>query len=609
MVKRALFRMSLAALLSTATTCALAQDPSDTSKLPRPGGAKVIYESPQTTILSTTRSSEATAAEVEKLLAAAGWQNYRELQERREPDPAARTLVARKGTVGLEARIAPAPAQGNATTVNFIANPLRHDLPFPPEARDVKFDPNMPLLEATTPQTFEAVAAFYVAELKQRGWDLFQPTDGSQPISGDTKNQRGFFAKTGQRPWLLLMRAQDGGGTAVKIEAVSPQLLPTAKPAPQAQATPPAPKSAPSDAPNAIGKQIDSLIGDVLRDAQKQIGSAAPAPQPRATRSAEPALKRKADATAPIPLPETAGDATLDPSAGSFEFVSSSSVRALADFYSSEMRKEGWSSTPTPINRDNMAVVNFSRAGKSLTLTLMQFGAGSRVSAQGDALEQPDSRSAGASAPTAAGDKAKDDAPDVALEVGESGGLPVPKPHNSVGKTTSLFRYEAFAAVPAKLENVLAFYKRELAARGWSEIGTAKIDGGKATADFKSPEGPARLTLERKDSETHATLAVRKEVEAQKSGLMPKKGMVRLLLGSMADGSATVSIGGRSVTVAPGAGQKMPDGPTLEVRPGSHKVTVKVGKQPPQTETVTVAADEIWGLLIGPGGILPLQAY
>lgn len=601
--------MSLAALLSAATTGALAQDPSDTSKLPRPGNAKVIYESPQTTILTTTRSSEATAAEVEKLLADAGWQNYRELQERREPDPAARTLVARKGAIGLQARIAPAPAQGNATTVNFIANPLRHDLPFPPEAHGVKFDQNLPLLEATTPQTFEAVATYYTAELKQRGWDLFQPTDGSQPISGDAKNQRAFFTKTGQRPWLLLMRTQDGGSTAVKIEAVSPQLLPTAKPAPQAQAAPPAPKSAPPAAPSAIDKQIDSLIGDVLRDTQRQIAGAARAPQPGATRPAEPALKRKADATAPIPLPDTAGDAILDPSAGLFEFESSSSVRALADFYRSEMRKEGWSSTPTPINRDNMAVLSFSRAGKSLTLTLMQFGAGSRVSAQGDALEQPDGSNAGATASTAAGDKTKDDAPDVALEAGESGGLPVPKPNNSVGNTTSLFRHEAFAAVPAKLENVLAFYRRELAAHGWSEIGAAKIDGGKAIADFKSPEGPARLTLERKDSETHATLAVRKEVEAQKSGLMPKKGMVRLLFGSMADGSATVSITGRSVAVAPGVGLKKPDGPTLEVPPGSHKVTVKVGKQPPQTEAVTVAADEIWGLLIGPGGILPLQAY
>lgn len=597
--------MSLGALLSAATTCALAQDPSDTSKLPRPGGAKVIYESPQTTILTTTQSSEATAAELEKLLAAAGWQNYRELQERREPDPAARTLVARKGAIGVEARIAPAPAQGNATAVNFIANPLRHDLPFPLEARDVKFDPNMPLLEAMTPQTFEAIATFYTAELKQRGWDVFQPTDGSQPISGDAKNQRAFFTKSGQRPWLLLMRAQDGGGTVVKIEAVSPQLLPTAKPAPRAQAASPVPNPAPPEARSAIDKQIESLIGDVLRDAQKQIGGAARVPQPGATRPAEPALKRKADATAPIPLPETAGDTTLDPGAQSFEFESSSGVRALADFYSREMRREGWSSTPTPINRENMAVLNFARAGKSLTLTVMQFGVSSRVSAQGDALEQPD----GSNARAMDSDKAKDDAPDVALEASESGGLPVPKPNNSVGNTTSLFRYEAFAAVPAKLENVLAFYKRELAARGWSEIGAAKIDSGKATADFKSPEGPARLTLERKDSETYATLAVRKEVEAQKSGLMPKKGMVRLLFGSMADGSATVSIAGRNVAVASGVGLKMPDGPTLEVRPGTHKVTVKVGRQPPQTELVTVAADEIWGLLIGPGGILPLQAY
>ena len=112
-----------AVLCAGITSAALAHDPADTSKLPRPAEAQVIYESAQTTILRTTRSAEDAAAELERLLAAAGWQNYREMQQRREPDAAARTLVARKGAIGLEARIAPAPGQGNATTVNFIATP------------------------------------------------------------------------------------------------------------------------------------------------------------------------------------------------------------------------------------------------------------------------------------------------------------------------------------------------------------------------------------------------------------------------------------------------------------------------------------------------------
>ncbi|HEX4894161.1 MAG TPA: hypothetical protein VFV47_12805, partial [Hyphomicrobiaceae bacterium] len=415
------------------------------------------------------------------------------------------------------------------------------------------------------------------------------------------------FAKAGQRPWLLLMRAHDGGGTGVKIEAVSPQLLPTAKPAAEARPAPPVPKSGPSDAPSAIDKQIDSLIGDVLRDAQKQIGGSARVAQPGATRAAEPALKRKAVEATPIPIPETAGDLSRDPAAGSLEFQSSSSIRALVEFYQREMRTEKWSPTATPINQENMVVLNFSRTGQTLTLTVMRFGQGSRVAAQGNALEQPEGSRAPAS--TSVGPNAKDDAPDTTLEAGESGGLPVPKPHNSVGRTSSLFRYEAFAAVPAKIDTVLAFYKRELASRGWSEVSEPKINGGKVSAQFNSPEGPARLTLERRGSETHATLAVRKEAEAQKSGLKAKPGMARLLLGSIIDGAATVSVAGRSIRVPAGVGSKAPDGPTIEVRPGTHKITVKMGGQVERTETVTVAADEIWGLLIGPGGILPLQAY
>lgn len=584
------------------SAAAFAQAPSDTSKLPRPADAKVVYASPQTTILTTGKTTDAAFADLEAQLAAAGWQNYREMQER--TDPGARTLVSRKGPIGLEARIAPAPAQGNATTIQLITNPLRNDLPFPPEARDIKFDQNQPLLEAAAPRAFDAVAAYYVSELKPRGYDLHQPADGTEAIAGDARNQRAFFTKAGQRPLLLLMRAVESGGTAVKLEAVSPQLLPKPKAAPQAQAPAPAPKAQTTDAPSAIDKQIDSLIGDVLKDVQKQMGGAARPPQPQAqARAAEPALKVKADANAPIPVPETAGDVTVE--TGSLEFESFSSVRALADFYRSEMRKAGWSSSPTPINRDNMVALNFSRGGKSLTMTIMRFGAGSQVSAQGSALETP---GVGARASAASG-ALKDDGPDVSLEVGDSGGLPVPKPNSSVGRTKSLFRYDAFATVNARVDTVLAFYKRELAARGWKEVGLAKIDSSGATAEFTSPEGPARLTIERKGEDTTATLAVRKEAEAQKSGLMPKKGMVRLLFGNMADGAAVVTVAGRNVNVGAGVGQKGPDGPSLEVKPGTLKVTVKVGKQPPQSETVTVAEGEIWGLLIGPGGILPLQAY
>lgn len=594
--------VAAAAFAVAASASTFAQDPADTSKLPRPADAKVVYAGPQTTIVTTGMTPDAAFADLEKQLAAAGWQNYREMQERL--DPGARTHVSRKGGIGLEARIAPAPAQGNATTIQYITNPLRNDVPFPPEAGDIKFDPNTPVLEANTAKAFDAVAAFYVAEMKPRGYDLHQPLDGSEAIAGDAKNQRAFFTKTAQRPLLLLMRALDAGGTAVKLEAVSPQLLPKPKPAAQAQAPAPAPTPNPgADAGAAVSKQIDSMIGDVLKDVQKQMGGAARPQQPQAQpRSAEPALKLKADANAPIPIPETAG--AIDTDSDSLDFSSPSGVRALADFYRSEMRKAGWSAGVSPINRDNMVVLNFGRGGKSLTMTIMRAGDETRVSAQSDIFAATSKAGPGAVA-IASGNGG----PDVALEVQDSGGLPVPKPNSSVGRTKSLFRYEASATVKARADTVLAFYKRELAARGWSEVGAAKISGDTATADFWAPEGPARLTIERKGGETYVTVAVRQEAEARKSGLMPKAGMVRLLFGSMADGLAVVTVAGRTVNVAPGVGQMGTDGPTLEVKPGTLKVTVKVGKQPPQTETVPVAEGEIWGLLIGPGGVLPLQAY
>ena len=65
----------------------------------------------------------------------------------------------------------------------------------------------------------------------------------------------------------------------------------------------------------------------------------------------------------------------------------------------------------------------------------------------------------------------------------------------------------------------------------------------------------------------------------------------------------------KSVKVAPGAGTKAPDGPTLDLAPGKYKYSIKLPGKPLQNDEVELGANEIWGLMIGPGGVLALQAY
>jgi len=52
---------------------------------------------------------------------------------------------------------------------------------------------------------------------------------------------------------------------------------------------------------------------------------------------------------------------------------------------------------------------------------------------------------------------------------------------------------------------------------------------------------------------------------------------------------------------------KGPDGPTLDLPPGKYRFSFKISSLPAQTDGA--GADETWGLLVGPGGVLALHMY
>jgi hypothetical protein len=157
---------------------------------------------------------------------------------------------------------------------------------------------------------------------------------------------------------------------------------------------------------------------------------------------------------------------------------------------------------------------------------------------------------------------------------------------------------------------VLAFYRRELGKRNWKE----EPQGAVTTADkvvlaYTSPEGPAILKLDRAGDDTDISLSLRKPAEASKAGMLPKPGQVKVLLGNMTESEAVVTINRQTIKVSAGAGSKGPNGPTIDLPPGKYKISFKVARGPVQTEDVEVGANETWGVIIGPGGALPLQMY
>ena len=196
------------------------------------------------------------------------------------------------------------------------------------------------------------------------------------------------------------------------------------------------------------------------------------------------------------------------------------------------------------------------------------------------------------------------------LEAGEAGGMPVPKSSTTSGSERTPFRLVVNASVQADVAAVLAFYRRELGKRGWSEAASgAAVAPDRAVVPFTSGEGPAVLTLGRKGDETVVQLALRKPAEAAKAGILPKPGQAKLLFGNVVDTEAVITIDKRTVKVAAGAGAKKPDGPTLDLAPGKYRFSVRAGGKPAETDEVELGADEAWGIIIGPGGALALHAY
>jgi hypothetical protein len=123
---------------------------------------------------------------------------------------------------------------------------------------------------------------------------------------------------------------------------------------------------------------------------------------------------------------------------------------------------------------------------------------------------------------------------------------------------------------------------------------------------FATPDGSGTLKLGRDGDKTTVKLTQRTPEQAIKLGVVAKPGQGLILLGSMLEAEAVVTINRRAIKVASGAGKPGTDGPRVDLPPGRYKASIKVPGKPSYNEDLNVIAGETLGLLIGPGGVLPL---
>lgn len=443
---------------------------------------------------------------------------------------------------------------------------------------------------ALIPAELGPVLAFYRRELGKKGW-IEQSKDAV------VTTDRASLAFTSPEETATMQIGRKYDLTTVQIDV---QVLPSVIAA----------------RAKAKKEADDRFIKDALAFGQAAIAEAdAKRAAAQTARGPEATLRAMDGSSTPIPVPDTASDIDFDGADGRLAFTSSSSVSALADFYRSGMKTLGWKSTPSVINNPNMVVLNFSKTKQSISMTAMQMGPKVNVTATGSGLKGAPVAAVASNTTTA--DNAK--SVEQVLESDGDTDYPTPKQRTLRSLSTSglpggaPFRHELSASVPAGLESVLTFYRRELTQRQWQEdTKSVVVKPDSAMLAFKAPDGPAMLKLERRNDETTVSLVVRHPAEATKAGILPAPGKVRLLFGNMGDAEVSVSVNNKTIKVAPGVGgPQNPNGPTMELPPGSYKVTTKTAGKPAHDSTIKVAANDSWGLMVGPDGrdMLPLQLY
>ena len=300
----------------------------------------------------------------------------------------------------------------------------------------------------------------------------------------------------------------------------------------------------------------------------------------------------------PLAMPDDASEVVYSGDAGSLTFNSAKSVKELAEFYRGEAKKKGWSGTPSVINRDNMAVLTFMAGDDEVNITAMTMGDKTMVTAEGSALESKTEASADAGSGDASAQPAEAAPPLVAMD---KDGLPMPDGLGNQGSTTTLYSKAVNFSAPNSVVDIVAFYRAELAKKGWKED-AAQVSDMDAEVSFTAPEGPAKLVVKRNGDMSDAELTLNNKAKAAASPLAPKPGKVKILFGNMSDKDAEITIGGKKVKVPAGAGSQGPDGPSLELKPGQLTASMKGAK-----ESFKADADTIWMVGIGPGGLIVVQ--
>lgn len=201
-----------------------------------------------------------------------------------------------------------------------------------------------------------------------------------------------------------------------------------------------------------------------------------------------------------------------------------------------------------------------------------------------------------------------------ALTLDPAAKLPAPTRYSYRGIHTTVMpgldaplRTRLEARVPAKLGDVLAFYRTELRKLGWQERqDDAVVAADHARLAFVSPIGPATLELDRNGGSTAVRLVQKNSDVATRANVLPEPGQAKLVFSNIGENEAVLEINERSIPRPAGA-----NAVALDLVPGEYAYRLGVPGRPATMSMLTVAAGDAWELTVGRDGEAwpPLQLY
>ncbi|RXH20911.1 hypothetical protein [Bradyrhizobium zhanjiangense] len=200
-----------------------------------------------------------------------------------------------------------------------------------------------------------------------------------------------------------------------------------------------------------------------------------------------------------------------------------------------------------------------------------------------------------------------------ALTLDPDAKLPAPTRYSYRGIHTTVMpgieaplRTRLEATVPARLSDVLVFYRTELGKLGWQEQDGTVVTADHVRLEFVSPIGPAALELDRKAGSTSVHLVQKNSDAATRANVLPAPGQAKLVFSNIGEQEAVLTINERTIPRPAGA-----NAVALDLGPGKYAYGLSVPGHPATANGLTVAAGDTWELTVGRDGEAwpPLQLY